>query len=357
MSPKLFAIILLGVTLLGTSASAQLVKVGEITLAASDSARGVSFEYPFAYVSLYGNGMQYKVDVTNPAAPFLLATFNPAFGNQRGENVAAFNRVVSAHELGGLNLWDVTGAPFQLASAGTNDHWDGLEFQPVGPQQLVLYSEHNAGGNPGGLRVYDISANTLNNIGNSLAGGNARDGRFLTMTQDRWVYQLDGGFGSPRPLMLNVYDLTVPSAPVFVTQFNMGNTVGAYAGLTDLLLDPTQNYLYAACGLDGLRVVDITVRSAPVVVNTLSAPNAVVKELTTLRGTTFVGVSVRFPNGQWRFRPLNCVNPVFPVQTGTWMGDPNYVIHDISAQGHATGPIVLVAGQNAAGAATLQVWQ
>ncbi|MBC8328152.1 MAG: hypothetical protein H8E31_05325, partial [Planctomycetes bacterium] len=147
--------------LLSSSATAQLFKVGEIVLAPNESARGVSFEYPFAYVSVYGSGVQYKVDLTTPTAPILLSSYNPAFGDQHGENVAAFDRVVTGHRLGGLNLWNVLGAPFQLDSVSTNDHFDGLAFHPVGGQELLLYSEHNSGGNPGGLPAYDILGNTL----------------------------------------------------------------------------------------------------------------------------------------------------------------------------------------------------
>lgn len=342
--------------ILSAPAMAQLSLVGEVVLDPSDSARGISVDLPYAYVGLNTDGIQKKVDLTIPALPTTVATFNPAFGDEWAENFVHNGKLICGHSGGGLNLWDITGAPAVLDTTTTTYHYDGLGVLNPPGQEFLVYSEHNFSGAPAGIRVYDILGGSLAFASDDLLGGNLRDGRFLVVTRDSWVYQLDGGAGSTRPLTLNIYDLTNPYAPVSYPQFDMGNAVGSYGGHTDLELDPfVHQMLYAACGYDGLRMIDVTVRSAPVVVNTMAAPGFYVSELSFLQNSPFLVASVRFPSGQWRFRVLNCSTPPSPVPVGTWLGQPNYRIHDLRAEWIA-GPAVLVAGRNSLGQATLQVW-
>jgi len=342
--------------ILSAPAAAQLSKVGEVFLDPADSARGVSVELPYAYVGLFTDGIQKKVDLTVPTLPSLVTTFNPAFGDEWAENFVYNGKLICGHRFGGLNLWDVTGAPAVLDTASTTYHFDGLDVHNPPGEEFLVYSEHNASSAPAGIRVYDILGGSLTYASDDLLGSNLRDGRFLIVTRDGWVYQLDGGAGSTRPLTLNIYDLDDPYAPVSYPQFDMGNAVGSYAGLTDLELDPfVHQVLYAACGFDGLRSIDISVRSAPVVVDTIGAPGFYVRELSFLENSVYLIASVLLPSGQWRFRVLNCTIPTAPVVVGGWLGDPNYVIHDLRAT-WLTGPAVLVAGQNSLGQASLQVW-
>ena len=172
-APALFAGVFF---LLSAQAPAQISKVGEVVLAQNESARGVSFEWPYAYVSLFNDGVQWVVDLTNPFSPTPVTSFNPAFGDQWNENFVQKGRLVCGHRFGGLNLWDVTGVPFQLDTANTNYHFDGLDILTAASQTLLFYSEDNASNGPGGLRVYDITNNLLTNIGNSVVGNNQRDG-------------------------------------------------------------------------------------------------------------------------------------------------------------------------------------
>jgi len=343
--------------ILSAPATAQLSLVGEAILDPADSARGISVELSYAYVGLFTDGIQKKVDLAIPSLPTTVATFNPAFGDEWAENFVHNGKLICGHSFGGLNLWDVTGAPTVLDTATTTYHYDGLDVLNPPGQEFLIYSEHNASSAPAGIRVYDILGGSLTYVSDDLLGGNLRDGRFLVVTRDSWVYQLDGGAGSTRPLTLNIYDLTIPVLPVSYPQFDMGNAVGSYEGHTDLELDPfVQQMLYAACGDDGLRMIDVSVRSAPVVVNTLGAPGYYVKELSFLENSIFLVVSVRLPSGQWRFRVLDCSIPPSPVPVGSWLGSPNYEIHDLQAEWLPTGPAVLVAGENSLGQATLQVW-
>ncbi len=337
-------------------ASAVITKVGEEVLAANESARGVDFEWPYAYVSLFTDGIQRKVDVTLPNWPTTVTSFNPDYGDQWGENIVYNGMLVCGHRYGGLNLWDVS-VPVELDDTLTNYHYDGLDVLEAPGMALLLYSEHNAGNQPAGIRVYEISGGLLNYMADDLVGNNQRDGRFLTSTSDGWVYQLDFGAGSTRPLNLNVYDLnTNPPNPIFVQMYNMGNTAGNASPLTDLEIDPTERILYAACGFDGLRMLDIGVRNSPTVVNTYSANGFYVRELSFLPGTVYMVVSVRFPNGQWRCRVLNCIVPGSPVAVQNWFGDQDYTIHDIRFVNLPLGPAILVAGQNVNNEATIQVW-
>lgn len=344
--------------LVGPAAS-QFTKIGEIVLAPNERAVGVTAERFVAHVSTFTNGITYNVNYTIPTALTLIANYNPLWGDQHNENFFLNGRVFSGHRFGGLNMWDVLApnAPFQLDSIPTNDHFSGLDSITIPGLELFFYSEHNAGGNPGGLHIFNTAGNTFAPLGNFLLGGNLLDGRFVRVTSDVWAYQLDGGFGSPRPLMLNVYDCTTPTAPVYVQQFNMGTTVGNWSGGTDLEIAWNDQVVYAACDLDGLRVIDVSVRPLPVLVNVLSAPNVRVRELDAFLGSTFIVGSVVLPNGQHRFRVLNTINPLAPTLVGTWMGDPNYQINDLFCSTLPSGlPCVLVCGQNAAGQATMQVW-
>jgi hypothetical protein len=337
----------------------QPTKVAEVILAPNESARGVDFEWPNAYVSLFTNGEQRVIDLNTFTQ---VAAFNPNYGDQWAEAIVVAGDFISGHRFGGLNLWDVTGVPTPLDSIATTYHFDGLGMLPIAGQAVLLYSESDISPLDAGLRVYDITNGTLNNIGNAVAANDVRDGRFLLSTSDLWVYQLDGGASSNRPLNLNVYDLGVngsPTNPLFVQQFNMGNAVGSYGGLTDLALDPTERILYAACGSDGLRMIDIGNRPNPVVVNTYSGTGYYVRELDFLDGTVYMAVSVRLPNQQWRFTVLDCTIAGSPVPIwgwGNWFGDQDYQINDIKLTGLATGPALLIAGKNVLGEATLQIW-
>lgn len=358
MRVLLFLLLPLSLATTLAAAPAQLNKVGEIVLAPNQRASGVTAFGQVAYVSLHDDGVTHTIDLTFPNAPTSITSFNPAFGDQFHENVVINGRLFCGHRFGGLNMWDVSNPnlPAQLDTTGTNYHHDGLEVRNLGVGQILFYSEHNAGAQPGGLHVYDVTGGSLNLLGTSLVGNNLRDGRFLKVTSDQWVYQFDGGAGSTRPLMLNVYDCQTINTPTMVLQFNLGNALGNYTGGTDLELHPSERVLYAACQFDGLRVVDIGVRNAPVVVNTLGANGFQVKELDYALGTVFMVGSVVFPNGQHRFRILDCTVPTNPVLFGNWMGDPNYSINDLFVHWLPGGPAVLVAGRNAAGEATMQVW-
>jgi len=287
-----------GLVLLAPQASAQLTKVSEVILASNEDAVGVSFEWPNAFVSLKTDGTQWVIDLTNAFAPVTVSSFNPAFGDQWAENFVHKGSLVCGHRFGGLNLWDVSGVPTQLDTTSTTYHFDGLDtLEDIPGRTLLFYSEHNASSSPGGIRIYDIAGGNFVYMGDNLVGGNQRDGRFLMSTNDSWVYQFDGGAGSTRPLNLNVYNVVNPNVPIFAGMFNLGNVPGNYSANTDLEIDPTERILYAACGFDGLRMIDISVRPSPVVVNTLSATNYYVKELDYLDGTIYMVVSVRMPGG------------------------------------------------------------
>lgn len=345
--------------LLAGPAAAQFVKIGEVVLAPNERAVGVTAFGNTAYVSTFTDGVTYNVDLSTPNTPTVITSFNPAWGDQFNENFYFNGRLVTGNRFGGLNMWDVSvpNAPGQFDTIPTNYHFSGLDSVTVPGMELFFYSEHNASGNPGGLRIFNTAGNNFASLGSFMLGGNQLDGRFVAVTNDLWAYQLDGGAGSPRPLMLNVYDCTVPTVPNLAQQFNMGTIVGNWSGGTDLEITWDDRFMYAACDLDGLRVINIGTRPSPAVVNVLSAPNLRVRELDKWLGTTYMVGSVVLPNGQNRFRVLNTINPVTPNLIGNWMGDPNYSIRDLFTHYLPNGlPCVLVCGQNAAGQATMQVW-
>lgn len=338
--------------------AAGQVKVGEIVLATDESARGVSFEWPYAYVATFNDGWQHQVDLTDPANPLLVTKFNPSGGDVWNENLVFQGRLFAGFRFGGLAMWDVGGTPAELDTAHTIYHFAGLDVLPVPGRLFLLYSEHNAFTKRGGLRVFEFSSGTLVKVGESVDDFGKRDGRFLVATSDRWVYQLDAGaYSSPaRPLNLNVYDLTSPANPVFCQMFDMGNTVGSHGGLEDLALHPGEDHLYAACGWDGLRILDISNRCAPVVVDTLWRDGFAARELSMLPGSVYLVASAVLPSGDQAFRVLDCAVPTDPVPVTGWLGDPGFTIYDLRAVSLPQGPAALVAGQDAGGDAVLQVW-
>jgi len=78
-----------------------ITKVGEIVLASNERAIAVGFEWLNAYVSLFGDGIQCVVDVSNQSSPQAGPTFNPKFGDQWGENIVYQGSFVSGHRFGG----------------------------------------------------------------------------------------------------------------------------------------------------------------------------------------------------------------------------------------------------------------
>ena len=334
----------------------QLSKVGELKFASDFLATGVSLEGTRAHVSLFTGGVQWVVDCSNPASPVAVTSFNPAFGDQFGEHLYSANRMFMGHRFGGLNFWDVSGVPFQRDSVSTDYHFDGLALHELGAQKVLFYSE--VAGGLGGLIVYDVTAGTLNHIGEWLQGSNILDGRFLVATGDKWVYQFDGGGGTTRPLMLNVYNCTNFTSPTLVQQASLGNVYGNYSGITDLQLNPTESILYAACDLDGLRVVDISTRAAPVVVKTFAARSYRARELDWLEGTDFMVVSARLPYLRYGFHIYNCANPLNPIRVGGMHTDPGLLeLRDVKAVYLAGVPTVLVVGTTTSFEAVFQIWQ
>lgn len=345
--------------LLLASATAQ-TKVGQTGLEYNDSIRSVNCAGTTAFVSRHEDGVQYKVDLSNPTFPWAFRSWNPTWGDQWAEAVLHQGRLISGHRGGGLNLWQVSGAPRELHTLPTNDHHDGLAVFDDGTNRLLFFSESDIGGffSSGGLRIFDIGQDQLNQIGTSIVGSNQRDGRFLVVTDDLYVYQLDGGNASSRPLTLNVYDASVPTSPVHLLQYSgLGTVDGNFNSHPDAVLSPDQQFLYIAAGFDGLKIVDISNRVSPQLVTTIGVGYNV-HELDMALGTAWMVASIRDPFGTGdQMIVLDCSNPVAPKAASSFFGDPGFIVKDLEVVMLPQGVHLLVGGQDAQLWSTLQVWR
>lgn len=353
--------LILALALLAPTLQAQTL-TSDITFTNNGSVRSVNAHNGTAFASLWDGAVQNAVDITVPSSPTLTATWSDTtLSDQWAEAVLHKGRLIHGHRHGDLSMWDLRGtSPAKLATADTIYHYDGLMVLDNGARQMLFAGEHPAAGRSGGLRIYGIAHDRFIPLGHSLSKHD-RDGRFLVVTNDLFVYQIDGGAGSgsSNTLTLNLYDASTPHSPIFVQQFDgLGTTVGSYPGNTDLALSPDQQFLYVATGANGLKIVDISNRTSPVLVASLGT-GFDVRELDMALGTHFLLVSLRDPFGTGdKIVAFDCHNPVAPRQITAPFGTPGFVINDIRVVRHPNQkPMLLVGGKNSAIQSVMEIWE
>ena len=354
-----FLSLVLGVCLTSGAPAQGPTLLSEIVLDPSTHSTGVTVSGDVAWCSLYADGVQVAVDVSNPGNPVLLrgGSFNPPYGDQWAEHFRSDDWLITGHRGGGVALYDVTtpSSPAILDSVPTNDHYAGLDVLTVGSFVCLFYSERDSSGLPGGVIAYDIAGAKLVQTGASLASG--RDGCALTVTPQLFVYQIDAAQNDPnRANTLNVYDATIPGLPVFSSQFSLGNSVAEKGGNVDILSRSSGDYLFVANRGDGLKVVDVQTPASPILVATFDPPGVEVQELTLPRDDFLVVTGV-LPGGFHQMVVLNVANPVSPIPTTGLFGRPGFEIHDIWVAFHP-GPRLYVVGRDtSSGAGLLQIWR
>ncbi len=311
----------------------------------------------YAFCSLFDNGRQVGVDISDPANPVSCGVpFNPPFGDQFQDALYFDGYLFTAHRSGGLNMIDVTTSPCSMttvSSVGTHYHFTGLHGHEESGQKFVFESEHNSGGSSGGLRIYDTTSGSLSLTGSIL--GNDRDGRDVVVTSDgSYAYQLDGGARSSVDdvMKLNVYRVDDKTAPVFLGRYDLGNTLVRPSGNYDLVLSRDERFLFSANDLDGFRVIDIQDRENPRVVSTNAREGVRVEGVELYNDAGSIAIlTYRLPSGRGLMAAVNV--SMAPELSLLWKGvGDTSLIYDVTAK----DGLIYVASQADDGLPIMEVW-
>jgi hypothetical protein len=231
----------------------------------------------YAYGLVYSGGWLEVVDVSDPLHPLVVRVLDLPFGDGHDLWYGEWGTgryVFTGHRGGGLAMVDVSDplSPTLVSTAGTTYHHKGL--QSVG--RYLYYSEHSPG-QPGGIRVYDLSSSALVETGSQLRDEPCQiDGNELVARSDgSVVYQYDDRkgvwddeiCGGPNEKVL-VYDTGDKARPAVAHAFEPP-VLRDRADFADMVLSPDDRYLYLALGSNGLLVYDVGSALAPTWIGTL----------------------------------------------------------------------------------------
>ncbi|MEZ5966804.1 MAG: hypothetical protein R3F56_23395 [Planctomycetota bacterium] len=231
-----------------------------------------------AICSMTQQSRQIPVDVTNPLAPtvgapatitrdqYCDAVYTPDFGG----------RLVSAHRFGGLQVWDATmpslaGPLPALGFSATNYSHEGLKTYFHQGVTYVLYGEqHTSPTTQGGLEIWRLDSGGVSFVGEHMM--TAAAGRALTVSQDgRIVWQWGDQNNDNLDGVLRVYSTNgYTGAPILINTVTHP-FVQTYTD-KDIESNAVQTNLLSALGWDGLRAIDISVVTSPVI-NTVFGPS------------------------------------------------------------------------------------
>lgn len=259
----------------------------EDTLTDFGSALGVEVSEGRLYVAATGSGLYvYDIDLTgSPDAPDLVGSFSTTFSVQ---DVAVEGTKVSlATGLGDLVVVETSALPFT--------EWGSIALTGQARAVDMKGGYAYVGCDSGGVRVVDVSTQTFSEVWSDdgiEATGYAQD----VDVHRNYLYVADNNNAGL------IYDVTVPDAPVFVTDLiTGGSTTGVCAD---------GDYIYFATGFEGLEIFISTIPTAPTVVGTNPAVISI-KDLAVDGTYAFV---TRNPSS---IVALDVSDPTNPVEVGT----------------------------------------
>ncbi|MEM7311016.1 MAG: hypothetical protein AAF682_30380 [Planctomycetota bacterium] len=314
--------------LMPTLASAQLVLLDEIQITASDDLESVEIAGDTAIVSHRTDGLQSFVDITSPFSMTLCpsTTFNPSFGDIFGESLyydGLGGHLFTGHRFGGLTMNDASdpcATMFQVAAVNTQYMHEGLDAWSDGTNHFLVYGEHPAFTTVGGIRIYDIGASSLTEIGNVLNPAGQLDGGDVVFSPDgAYVYQISpSGYGPGSTTVNNtalvVYDTSNKSAPAFLFPVDLPGS--AQSTDAELVHAPDSPYLYLAMFEDGLQVVNVTNPMAPTVKQFFALPGISIEEVEFYHPKILLTSGRIIETGQSVIVPLNVSDPDNPIILG-----------------------------------------
>jgi len=268
-------------------ALAQPVKTGELRIPQT-SLRGVEIVRTdfqrVAILNAFAGGVLHVVDVSDPATPLPCAQMDPPHGDSFHDSIhAAGGLLFTGHRFGGVNLIDVSNPclPILVSSADTHYHFKGLElFRDAAGVSYLFESEHNASGRDGGLRIYDVSAGSLDLVG-AFLDGHLSAGAIAVRPDGGYVFQFDNGRNGTEPNTLNVYDVQDKSNPALVVEkLDLGNDPAQRSVAYDMLLSADGSHLLTVNGLDGIKVIDVRDPLRPELVHVHAEPGIRFERLT-----------------------------------------------------------------------------
>lgn len=261
-------------TVASEDSSAQLRKLSEVLVHPSEGIESVELAGRFAIVSTRSNGLQVFVNVRDPLNPFVCPTsgYDPLYGDIFGESLyydGLGGHLFTGHRFGGLTMNDVStpcASVFPTSEAWTRYMHEGLDVWSDGVDHFLFYGEHPSGGSQGGLRIYDIGAGALNEVGTSLnpTGGQLDGGDLVVSPDGNWCYQICPRGIQPGPFTtLVVYDVSDKAAPAFVTSVDIPGQTLAFDA--ELVYSAKTETLFLAMYGGGLFRADVSTPGAPVI--------------------------------------------------------------------------------------------
>jgi hypothetical protein len=253
----------LATTLFAAATSAQ---IGTLTLPAGigDDPRSVSIIAGGSHVAICNqvDGWLHTVSVTNPTNPTLTTSYDPPYGDQwhEAEYTPAFGgRLFTGHRFGGLNMIDVSNpaAPVAVASFNSIYHYRGLRFRQFSPTTGVLYyNETNWG-----LQTFDVTSNTLTPYWDNFANG-TNDGNGLELWNDN-LFQFSVPAVNPSDRRLYCFDIGFPQVPLLCQTVPFSNQAPG-GGQHLLRRQPGQPYILTTRWDDGVDLFDVSNPCSPV---------------------------------------------------------------------------------------------
>lgn len=252
------------------AASSATAQIGSCVVSTTYTPRSVHPAGNQIFCCMTQSGRQITVDATTITSPFPSALYDPPLSDQFGDGVYTRRfggRLVAGYRWGDVNTVD-TSIPTALNTIDTENtvyHHEGMElFEDAAGQVWVAYSEQNTSpGNAGGLRVYQMVASGMTEVGNFL--NNDQGGNELEMSPDgRVIYQIGeiGGAGNPR---FWVYDSDVANGFATPTRILDMPLPFATTRFSSSQMERNQqgNNLVIARGFEGLSVADTSIPTAP----------------------------------------------------------------------------------------------